>query len=452
MKHYNPEYPTLKEIETNLFLLLQKIFGELLKRILEDLDNQLAECRDKKRFRLKDKRDIRLDTMFGPLTFCRHYYKDRETGQYVSLLDRYLGYEGQKGFSPLLEEYAMELAVTGSSYRHAIHEIERFLGYRPMSHEALRQHLLAAEVCAPEEKQEAPEVLFVETDGLFVKQQKGKRNKRKKATEQKIAMVHMGWATDGSKRRQLVHKRHYYHEGNEPFWEGFETFLEENYNYDATKTLFVINGDAASWITACKDYFGDRAFYHLDRFRVIRDVRQLLQSHPRFKAMYQAIKENNPDRLIVELNSAVGTMATEEEEKKLEALIAFITKHKEALRDYKAWLKEKGIDTSQMYTMGASEGVMSQFADRLKQGRSWSQAGVQAMTKMIIALKDQLTVKTLVGLWETAQEQQASDRIQRSLHKRYKKQAVHLTRDNIAYLKQSSGTPIYHALKGLVGF
>jgi hypothetical protein len=110
----------------------------------------------------------------------------------------------------------------------------------------------------------------------------------------------------------------------------------------------VINGDAASWITACKDDFGDRAFYHLDSLPCDSCVRQLLQSHPRFKAMYQAIKENKPDRLIMELNSTVGTMTTEEEEKKLEALFAFITKHKEALRDYKAWLKEKGIDTSQM--------------------------------------------------------------------------------------------------------
>ncbi|WP_172968334.1 UPF0236 family transposase-like protein, partial [Weizmannia acidilactici] len=160
------------------------------------------------RFRLKDRRDVHIDTMFGPLTIKRNYYQDRENGRYIALLDQYLAFDGRKGFSPLLEQWAMALAVAGPSYRHAVKQLETFLGYAPMSHEALRQHLLASEVCEPKSKQPAPEVLFVEVDGLFVKQQKEKGGKKKKAKELKIALVHTGWEQDGSKRRKLKNKRH----------------------------------------------------------------------------------------------------------------------------------------------------------------------------------------------------------------------------------------------------
>jgi hypothetical protein len=65
-------------------------------------------------------------------------------------------------------------------------------------------------------------------------------------------------------------------------------------------------------------------------------VHRVLKGHPRDSAMKRGLNENDPERLIVELNSAAGTMATPEGEAKLEAFIAYVTKQKEALRDYKA--------------------------------------------------------------------------------------------------------------------
>lgn len=454
MGHYNPKYPTLEELERHVFQVLQEMFGKVLTMVLEQMDAEIAEARDKRRFRLKDRRDVHIDTMFGPLTIKRNYYQDRENGRYIALLDQYLAFDGRKGFSPLLEQWAMALAVAGPSYRHAVKQLETFLGYAPMSHEALRQHLLASEVCEPKSKQPAPEVLFVEVDGLFVKQQKEKGGKKKKAKELKIALVHTGWEQDGSKRRKLKNKRHYFHTGSEPFWEGFESFLEQHYDYDATKTKLVINGDGAGWISACQDDFKGRAFYHLDRFHVARDLHLIMKDHPRYSTMRRALNENDPERLIVELNSAVGTMATPEGETKLEAFIAYITNHKEALRDYKAWLEAQGIDTHRLCTMGASEGLMSQFAARLKQGRSWSAAGVEAMTQWIIADKDRLEVKTWFGQWVPNRETNGSGRkaLETKTRKRLTKQIVNDVRDNIPYMKQSSGTMIHRALKGLIGF
>ncbi len=108
-------FPSLKELELALFRCLQQTFKEVLENILRQIDDYLAEHRDKKRFELKEKREGKGDTSFGPIVFKRNYYRDREKGCYLYLLDRTLEFDGSKGFSPLVEEWALELAATGPS-------------------------------------------------------------------------------------------------------------------------------------------------------------------------------------------------------------------------------------------------------------------------------------------------------------------------------------------------
>lgn len=383
--------PTFKELETELFRVLQKTFARLVVEVLEDIDEKIAVSRDKTRFVLHDKRRVSFDTAFGFIEINRRYYKDRKEGRYVYLLDQYLQFEGAKGFSPMVEEIALECAVKGPSYRHAAQTLERFLGYQVMSHEAIRQHLLQVEVQPVQEKRIPPRVLFVEVDGLYIKYQ---HMKKRKGSEMKIAAVHEGWSRNG-KRTSLIEKRHYYHEGSGSFWEGFESFLIENYEYDTTSTLLIINGDGAGWITACQAYFRHNACYTLDRFHVARDLRRLFYAHPRYREMRKALVKYDGDKLIIELTSAVGTMETEEQEERLEKLIVHLTKHKEALKDYRWWLEEKGESTEGFRPMGSAEGTMSVFAKRLKNGRAWCGKGSEAMVRMMIGLNDQLEIKTL---------------------------------------------------------
>ena len=142
----NTESLTLKEIETNLFRMLQQTYSDVFQEFLTELDQQLAKERDKARFQLKDKRAMTMDSLFGSIEVSRNYYYDREHKKYVFLLDQDLQFEGAKGLSPLVQEMAMELAVEGQSYRSASHTLEKLLGYSVISHESIRQHLLQTEV------------------------------------------------------------------------------------------------------------------------------------------------------------------------------------------------------------------------------------------------------------------------------------------------------------------
>lgn len=445
-------FPSLKELELALFRCLQQTFKEVLENILRQIDDYLAEHRDKKRFELKEKREGKIDTSFGPIVFKRNYYRDREKGCYLYLLDRTLEFDGSKGFSPLVEEWALELAATGPSYRRAVYQLEQFLGYSVMSHESLRQHLLATSVGSAKEKRNAPKVLFIEVDGLYIKQQSRNRRKKRRGHELKIAAVHEGWERNG-KRMKLKNKRYYLHEGNGPFWEGLEAFLMDNYDYDPMQTKLIINGDGAPWITACRDYFRANGCFVLDRYHVARELRALFRQHPRYYAIRKALKQYDAQRLLSELGSAVGTMASEEQEAALDQLICFLEAHREALIDYRQWLQEQGIDTSGMYPMGSAESVMSQFAKRLKGGRSWSEKGVYALTRLWIGIKDGLPIRMWNGIWRTEEEpKEEANQQQKALKKTWHSMATKTARHNIRYLLQPSGTPIYQALKGLRGF
>lgn len=83
-----------------------------------------------------------------------------------------------------------ELAATGLSNHHNVHQLEQFLDYSVVSHGSLRQHQLATRVGEAKEKRSAPNVLFIEVDGLYIKKQSRSRHKKRRGRELKIADVH----------------------------------------------------------------------------------------------------------------------------------------------------------------------------------------------------------------------------------------------------------------------
>jgi hypothetical protein len=225
--------------------------------------------------------------------------------------------------------------------------------------------------------------------------------------------VHQGWEING-KRDALKNKRHFVHCGKEPFWEAFETFLIENFDYDPTVHRLVINREGANWITACREHFNGRAFFSIDRFHVAREIRQLFRKHPRYRELKKAFKSYDGKKLLVELNSAVGTLENEAQEERLEDLIRQLDQYPEALGDYRKWLRERGIDTTEMRPMGSAEGTMSVFAKRLKNGRSWVEKGATAMMNGMVAFLDGLALETLFGRverWSEAKENEASTEV-----------------------------------------
>ena len=93
MQKNNTGYPNLKEIEQMVWRQLQVTFRIVMKKVLEEIDNQISTERDKKRYRLVEKRKISMDSLFGEIEVNQYDYRDREKGETVYLLDRYLVFE-----------------------------------------------------------------------------------------------------------------------------------------------------------------------------------------------------------------------------------------------------------------------------------------------------------------------------------------------------------------------
>ncbi|MGI6666016.1 MAG: UPF0236 family transposase-like protein [Bacillota bacterium] len=70
-----------------------------------------------------------MPTLLGDVEYKRRYYLDKETGEYVFLLDEVLGVESGR-VSPGLGMAAAMQAVLGPSYRAARGSLKRLYGTR----------------------------------------------------------------------------------------------------------------------------------------------------------------------------------------------------------------------------------------------------------------------------------------------------------------------------------
>src|SRR5699024_4869344 len=137
---------TMKELEQITYRALQNSFSQVMAQILQEIDEAIASGRDKNRFYLKDKRPLKFESVFGQVELKRNYYQDSYTLTYVNLLDQYLAIHCTIRMSPVVQDLAIHLAVTGLSYRQSSNAMEKLLRYHVIRHEGIRQQVLNTEV------------------------------------------------------------------------------------------------------------------------------------------------------------------------------------------------------------------------------------------------------------------------------------------------------------------
>src|SRR5699024_11816700 len=133
------------------------------------------------------------------------------------------------------------------------------------------------------------------------------------------------------------------------------------------------------------------------------------------------------------------TLENEKKEERLEELITQLSQYPEALGDYREKLKKKGIETDEFRPMGSAEGTMSVFARRLKNGRSWWTEGLDKFIDIMVALKDNLEIKTSHGILEHSLEQQEKEKPPKHLVERITNSEAEATSDTIADVETQEG-------------
>jgi len=383
---------SLLELETALFEYMARQFAGLMAWALERIDDWLSNQRDSRRFRMRDKEPRTLQTLFGvDITFRRRRYVDRETGKTVYLLDEVLQLPSHRQVSPALASWALGQAVLANSYRGAARSLEALYGHQVVSHESVRQVVLAAGEGLEKEQAKRLEwpagtrkvpVLFLEVDGLIVPLQREGGQRR---VEEKLLTVHEGWQRrhPASDEYVLVNKRHFRTQSKD-FWELGSRFVYSLYDVDEN-TMVVINGDRAEWVRRGVKYF-PKAIYQVDTFHLMRELREIFgHGSPVVQELAEAREEDvTGAAFMAKLAEACAKLTDPKKRQRCRALLEDLKDMPEAVVDYRLRLRAQGIPTEGLRGVGAAESQVDTFADRVKhRGRSWSRRGLAAMMEVL---------------------------------------------------------------------
>lgn len=244
------------------------MLAAVLPAFLQRLDDTLFEDVQRKAEWEVVRRDRRaLLTVFGELRFERRYYRHRENGERVHLLDRYLGIQTKAKINGDVRQKAVTLAEQGSYSKSASAS-----SVSPISRMSVCNYVGDLEqfpLLEAEGEKRSVKQLYVEADEDHVSLQNGKK------TQVKLVYIHEGVKQQG-KRRRLVNPRYLTWPAgndNELLWETVSRYIDQQYVTEDIEHIF-LSGDCASWIRK-----GEEWLYPcvpiLDSFHTMKALRKL---------------------------------------------------------------------------------------------------------------------------------------------------------------------------------
>jgi len=387
-----------KDLEQKIFKVVCQQAQDALKDVLILIDDKLMEHRNKE---LLDNRGIRkreIKTLFGIIEFKRRYYED-SNGDYHYLLDEYLGIPENDRQSPALKEVAFKL-IKDLSYRKSAEKLENIidvstshstihnwvqdLGARIRQKRKEKRERLFQAGLIPERNEQRKEVdhLFMEVDGVHISLQREEKNKG----EIKLGICYEGWEKKHpmSDEYLVVDKRVF---GgvftSDVFWQEATTHLYENYLFNS-ESITLLNGDAAPWIAKGRELLPNITAWSLDDFHWNRKIRQLLGRSHFVPKVYQAIRDDDKEKLIEVLNKARSYRQKKEDKKKVDELKNYLLSYWQNIQPF----EDRGIDLpDEMRGMGAIESNVDKIlVVRVKnEGMSWTIEGLKNLAAIIIA-------------------------------------------------------------------
>ena len=345
----NKDKITFKDLEQLIYEIKCQEARELTAELLRSIDEQLCQERNKREYRDKGYRQTTIKTVYGEVEYSRHVYLTRnDAGKNTSvfLLDKELGMDTIGLISTNLAEKIAE-AATDVPFRKAASHVSGTTG-QTISHsgawnvvQALGEKLAEEEQLLVKEFQnEQPrgkketQVLFEEMDGVWLKQQKD-GGKKAPGMEVKVGTMYEGWKDAAGKRSSLANKTILASiERSDSFHEKWEAKIQSVYDPEKIGVR-IFNGDGGSWV---HDEYDADAIKQLDRFHVVRAIRQKIAHDEMKTEILDLLKEEKIDELLERAQIYLDTISTAEgdttEEKNAAELKEYLENHKEEIPRY----------------------------------------------------------------------------------------------------------------------
>lgn len=298
-----------------------------IKSYLEELDFNYTNSFDRKsKYHIKDYRSRTILTIFGEITFKRHFFKSKLTNKSFCFVDRQLGLKKFDYFDPYIRSLIIDKA-SQDSISKASREVNELIGNRVsldnktifLSRQSARNIILSSPLSNEEDEElNTPDELYIIADEKWISTQskkdgsKHKKNDHNKKVMTKSIVIFDGYSIFG-KRRYLNNKKVFASYDKNIVDESLD-YINKVYDVDKIKQVFIM-GDGAKWIKSLTQYYkfnkNTNNIFCLDKFHFKQSLHHLAMSlsyekyllkyilnndRNSFDILVAFIKENNPKR------------------------------------------------------------------------------------------------------------------------------------------------------------
>lgn len=410
-----------------------------LKTQLRKIDFYILKHKDNNCLKVKDFQETTIKCRFGDVKiFRRRYILNKHDGskEYVYLLDKYLEFGNFGQFSQSIVELVMK-EVVEKSYRKAAESIRNVTNLS-ITHNSARKILLdvVEKKIKPLEQRKLElyekgfiegirekEIIFEESDGIFIARQKKNRTKKEKgiklSKEAKIAIIHEGFEKRYTndfkiKNKQIIAT----FDSAKRLKKLVDMTIGTTYAVHKLKKI-IINADGAGWCKSIAESPIER--YQLDMFHIQKKIREAIKNPEYLKLMSDIVKTDKPKdifNVIYNYKVELDYDKKIEELKKVEELEKYLRNNQEGLLRYQYDLGynfnelDMNIET-EFRNLGTEESqVYSCCRKRMKKNRtSWSDDGAEGMIKSICYVKNNELDNLISGELEKKLEMELNSRI-----------------------------------------
>ena len=256
----------LSEFTSNLEDNLMQLGYNLTKFSLEYAEEIIFKIEERKnQFESLEKDDRIIISIFGDIDFKRRYYKNKETGKKVYLLDEYFKISPSERLLENVETRLIDEAVE-TNYEKA----GKSAAYKTeISKQTVMNKISDLNINIDELKvlnKKVVDNIYIIADEDHVHLQKGG------IEEPRLIVVYDSIIKEG-KRTKLCNKKHFggvYKGRIDDLWEEVITYIENNYDLSKVKNIFIL-GDGANWIKTGLEWIPN-SINVLDKFHLMKAI------------------------------------------------------------------------------------------------------------------------------------------------------------------------------------
>lgn len=384
----------ISEFTNNLEQEMIRFGSQVTQFLVEYAESIIFQLKDRKeKFSSLEKDDRTIISIFGEINFQRRYYQDKETKERIYLLDQFLGLEPSERILSNVRERIIEEARE-TSYKRAGQKASYGT---EISKQTVKNEVNKLKFYPEIEKEEINKKkvkkLYIIADEDHVHLQKGG------IEEPRLVIIYDSIIAKG-KRIELKNKKHFggiYTKKIDDLWEEVMTYIENNYDTDYLKKVY-ISGDGANWIKTGLEWI-IKSEYVMDEFHMKKAVNGIVgritksnkeEQEKKKKELRTALRRLN----FVRFKEVCYEILAEEMEKstrdRKEELMKYILNNAEGI---------KNLYRNKKYLHGCSaEGHISHiYSDRMSsRPMGWSRTNVNNMSRLRTAKEDKISIKELI--------------------------------------------------------